>query len=1023
MLWKRKSGFQHMYSEDFKQHLRSRNRERLLTVLLMSLGLDAVYFIVTQSGFSELGIAYYGEGLPAVFDSFSGQGFLVLSAIYIAILLLLRFTYSLQPEVVSFLAMTFMLTQKVTAFLFGGHNVVILVYWVVIAVLLGWNYVGQRPFMGAVAVSYAYLVAGISMQTALGDEAQPILWTVSIVLVVVALISMRQYTIEYEKYFEVINEARINRENRDKLFYDNLTGLYSQYGIENYIEEKMGYESGYCYVLMDLDDMKRCNNLYGYEGGNVYIRLFGDIIRLLLKSSRDKIGRIGDNKFLGVILSSHSEDEIYQQLDRYNRLLKEEFRKQYSDGAFVPHFSYGAALVHRGDDFRDVYMRAETAMYQDKSINRLHLRENNYYQPNIDYLSLFEAGNITVCVWLPDRSLSVGFISPSVESLLGYTNEAFMEEPQLYKKCVHPNDLNRVLEEVNQNIEERKLHFEQSYRLVKADGSIIWVRDYSVTVWNDQELIQVNGYIYDVTLEVTAAEAIKDQSLLLEDIIEAAKVGTWQWDAKRDDVTFDDFSLELLGYDDGELNHITRQQWADTIHPEDQDTFLNAMEDHLAGRTPIYEVECRMRHKDGHYTWILDRGKVMKWTDEGEPWIVTGAQSDITENKETQALLNHSEKLNALGRLSGGIAHDMNNHLMMISSYLDLADEKQGLEDYRNSNRRIRDIVSRSSDIVGQLLKLSKHNLYEPKTMDLVAVIKEVADVMNHTLGKKIKVETVFEMEKLWLVGDPSMIENALINLCINARDAMKVGGKIRIGCSLEAVERPINSYTGHLAVGSYAMIFVEDQGTGIKDQELIKIFEPFYTTKQTGSGIGLSTVVSVVNQHGGGIQVASTYGEGTRFMLYLPLGEVFPDETTKDGIQTVITGNRALRVMIVDDEPVLSQVLVEYLEMKGCGVRGYTDPREALEDYRVNSDVLDVVILDMLMPDMSGDELFEKMHEINGEIKVLFLSGYSEGIEVKSKFRHNIIGFLEKPIHMEKIYELLQATVGNLTVENEGRA
>ena len=625
----------------------------------------------------------------------------------------------------------------------------------------------------------------------------------------------------------------------------------------------------------------------------------------------------------------------------------------------------------------------------------------------IDYNTLFEIGTVMVVVWESREGWPIAHASQNTGNILGYDADSL--QGRLYMDLVHPDDIDKVREEVEVYLYERRSQWEQEYRIRKSDGSYIWVRDFTVPVWEGQILQQINGYIYDVSVEIDNRRVMKFQNTRLNQVIEATNVGTWEWHIPSGKVTANERFAEMCGYSLAEVEPLTIGTWDEWISPQDKAKFYEAVQDHLDGRADSYQMECRVRTKEGAYIWVMDRGKVMEWDDEGNPVRMIGAQTDVTEMKQTQAMLYHSEKLNALGRLAGGMAHDINNHLMMIGSYAALSKERKSLEGYEANMEAIEGIVARAADVVKQLMVFTRQSLFEAVPTDMVEILRNVEKMARHTFGRNISIVTGHTIGKIMADVDQSLIENALINLCINARDAMPDGGTIHLDVKKRVLNRRIHTYSGYLDPGNYCLIRIIDDGVGMEENELERIFEPFFTTKETGTGIGLSTVIGIVKQHDGGIHVVSQKGVGSAFTIYIPL----MTKETEQGLTTmptvIVEGGCGCNVLIVDDEPVIGQVLEEYLAMKGCHATTKTDPEEALTYFSTHHEVIDVVIMDMMMPRMSGDTLYRHMLAIDEDVKVLFLSGFSEGIHVSEQDRANIIGYLEKPVHVEKVFEALR--------------
>ncbi len=292
--------------------------------------------------------------------------------------------------------------------------------------------------------------------------------------------------------------------------------------------------------------------------------------------------------------------------------------------------------------------------------------------------------------------------------------------------------------------------------------------------------------------------------------------------------------------------------------------------------------------------------------------------------------------------------------------------------------------------------------------MNLDEVVKGISEMMKHTLDKSISIIYTSKVGDINIEVDKSLVENAIMNLCINASDAMPEGGQLELTLDTECLHERLQTYSGYLEEGEYAVVTVRDNGKGMNEATINRIFEPFFTTKEAGTGVGLSAVIGVIRQHNGGVIVTSQLGKGTAFQLYFPMKTGIEEKNIKEEKKREMNGYPVMNILIVDDEPILTQVLHQFLESKGCQVKSITDSRLVAHYYEDHRDEIDFVILDMLMPYLSGTEVFERLYAIDSNVKVLYLSGYTEGVEIPEEYSDNIIGFMEKPVRLNQVYEML---------------
>lgn len=988
--------------EDFEAYRLENNQFVFNRLLSISLVVEIIYFIITL-------VTDAPGQLPDVFiDTVYLNAQKYVFIIYVLLIVLNRFVYKKHPLLIGIMITAFILFQKIFIYIVVPNAASSLVYWVILTLIFALYLIDQKVNIMVSVASYVLFVIHLYRTNSLGFFDNSYTWVLSIALIASMMLSKYNDRVTRQDFLYKTQLIVDHDETRKKLHFDQLTGLYSKYAIERYIEtlDYTKHRSLFL-VTLDLDDSKTCNAIYGYDTGNAYIFTFSNVIRILAETQDDRIARLAGDKFIAILTGFDNQRLIEEKLERCNLMLAEAFVHQH-DERFIPHFSYGISAMSKKTPYEMAYIDAESNMQLAKNTYKKTTMDFAFYKPYIDYSSLFNAGSITPVVWLANINWRVGYIGENVKTLLGYENKDIIGQNIIYDDLIHPDDQERTTSEFRQNIQKKLPHYEQIYRLRRSDGIYIWIRDYSVPVWHDNEATQINGYIYDITNEVNAKAIIEEKNQRLSDIIDATNVGTWEYNIHEGTFTGSDKFAETVGFDQNALDNVDTSIWMNRIHQNDRANFDQALEDHLSGRKDHFDVEYRFRHKNGNWVWLHHKGRIIQTNPDGSPKHMVGTQNDITHFKITESMLNHSEKLNALGRLSGGIAHDINNQLMMISSMADLARAKDDLDEYRSYMTSISDLTERASGIVRQIMTLTKHHLYEPEAINMNEMLINLEKVLSHTMKKDIQIQLELPEEHIFINGDVSLLENVFINICLNARDAMAHGGVLEIALKVIHINSIYHTHTGYLEEGDYAVIHFMDNGCGISDDMLGMIFEPFFSTKERGSGIGLSTVASSVKDHSGGIKVISEAGKGSTFSVFLPICEHDALHEEPDMAVVPSLDGHMPNVMIVDDEAIISTVMSEYLELEGCQTLVFEDPVTAVEVYKHQYDHIDVVILDMLMPTMTGEEVFYHMIKTNPKVKVLFISGFSQGFEVKPEHKQNVIGFIEKPVKMNRIMDVI---------------
>ncbi|MFZ5949327.1 MAG: ABC transporter substrate binding protein [Candidatus Rifleibacteriota bacterium] len=422
--------------------------------------------------------------------------------------------------------------------------------------------------------------------------------------------------------------------------------------------------------------------------------------------------------------------------------------------------------------------------------------------------------------------------------------------------------------------------------------------------------------------------------------------------------------------------------------------------------------EVQMYGGQGQILDILLRAYASKDKD-GRIISLVGLHTDITERKLLEERIRQSQKMDAFGQLAGGIAHDFNNQLNGIRSTAELLLPKLESQNLKEYVQHILTAVTRSAGITQQLLAFARKGQFNSVPADIHRLVGEVVQILNHSIDKKIEICQEFAIESATTRGDPSQLQNALLNLALNARDAMPTGGKITFRTEIATLDEEYCAALPYeIQPGDYIRISVKDTGCGIPSENIKRIFEPFFTTKETGkgTGIGLSAVYGTVKQHNGAIDVVSQEGRGTTVNVFLP---VELKEVEKPIAKASLrAADRPANILLVDDEELIQLSVGELLTNLGYSVTSKLDGQAAIEYFAENWQKVDLVVLDMVMPKMNGSEVFEAMKKINPMVKVLISSGFSFKGEVQDILDKGAQGYIQKPFILEdfagKIAEVL---------------
>jgi PAS domain S-box-containing protein len=455
------------------------------------------------------------------------------------------------------------------------------------------------------------------------------------------------------------------------------------------------------------------------------------------------------------------------------------------------------------------------------------------------------------------------------------------------------------------------------------------------------------------------------------------------------------------------------ENWLRHIHPDDHPAVNAAEAAGLQGKS--FQAEYRITRKDGRTVWISDTATIAQGS-ENHP-VMEGFMVDISERKLMEMQSQQARRMEAVGRLAGGIAHDFNNLLTIIKGYTELARQRtEGQTALRNDIERIDDASERAAALVRQLLAFSRKQVLQPKNLDLNGIVGGLEQLLRRLMGEDIHMHVKMSPDLGTIKADPSQIEQVLMNLVVNARDAMPHGGKLSIETSNAELD---HAYAGeHVSVkpGRYVMLAVSDSGTGMTPETVAQIFEPFFTTKggTRGTGLGLSTTYGIVKQSGGYIWVYSEPEHGTTFKVYLP--RVAESAEPLAAAQLTTTPQKGTEtVLLVEDEEPVRDLTETVLTSYGYKVAVTQDPEHAIRIAESGIQI-QLVLTDVVMPSMSGRELVRRLMMKHPHLRVLYMSGYTDDIITNGGVLEAGLAFLQKPFTpaalAKKVREALDAAV-----------
>jgi two-component system, cell cycle sensor histidine kinase and response regulator CckA len=550
--------------------------------------------------------------------------------------------------------------------------------------------------------------------------------------------------------------------------------------------------------------------------------------------------------------------------------------------------------------------------------------------------------------------------------------------------------------------------------LVRKDGTRFWATGITTRLNDDGgNIVGFSKVFRDLTEERETQARLRDSEERLRLALRAARMGTWRWHLPTNTQSVDGSMARLLGLGDGEVVE-SYEQFREHIHAEDRDrvdaAFLEATQ-----RGGDMHVEFRVVWPDGTLRWLSDQGEVVR-DAAGTPEYLTGAAVDVTERKLAEERLIQAQRMDAVGHLAGGVAHEINNMMQVVLGFSSLILERAGDDSQAAELRQIHRAASRAADITSQLLVFSRRQQLRPQVLDLNELIRGTERMLHRVLGEDKTVMLDLAEDLGQVRADRGQLEQVLLNLILNARDAMPLGGTLTI--STRNVSFPHRNATARaedeLPSGSYVQLSVSDTGHGMDAATRARIFEPFFTTKPVGqgSGLGLATVFGIVRQSGGTVRVRSSIGDGATFDVYLPQVSTaaLPTANTRE----ILRGERGSgTILVVEDEAQVRDFTCQVLTAHGYRCVEAANGVEALNIVQKLGDTLRGVVTDVVMPGLGGGALANRLAELQPTLPVLFTSAYAGEDVVRRGLIPAEAAFLQKPFVPEALIAKLQTLVG----------
>jgi PAS domain S-box-containing protein len=610
-----------------------------------------------------------------------------------------------------------------------------------------------------------------------------------------------------------------------------------------------------------------------------------------------------------------------------------------------------------------------------------------------------------------DPPWTMAFCSDEIQKITGFPASDFIgNSRRTFASVIHDDDRPGVEEDVAAAL-SAGLPFTLEFRVVRADGAIRWVYEKGQGMRSAAgDHVWLDGAIFDITERTEALGQLVKSHNRLKLAGLATGSAVYEWDLRTMDTVWTESMTSTFGYP-SEVIEPSYDWWRAHVHPEDRarvdDGFTDAIS---ASDTTGYTQEYRFMAADGSWRQVLDRGMLVR-AESGEATHAVGAVIDLTETKKLEEQLRQSHKLEAIGQLAGGVAHDFNNMLTAISGYADFLDAYPGSDEVVKRNvAGIKGGAERAASLTSQLLAFTRQQVLEPQVVAVNRLARSALELIGRLIREDIIVTLELDPGAARIKADPNQIEQVLVNLVVNARDAMPEGGELVISTQNVHVDAGHREQGVRVPAGDYVQLMVEDNGHGMEEGVAARAFEPFFTTKALGigTGLGLSTVYGIVKQSGGFIFLESAPDEGTRARIYLRASEEsltvdLPEATTPRG---GVPGRGT--ILVVEDEELVRAVLVEALESQGYETLTAGTGAEALDLADLYVGPIDLVLSDVVLPGITGPVVARALAGTRPEARVLFMSGYTEAI-VLDQGVEGSAPLLVKPFSMQELYERIE--------------
>lgn len=816
----------------------------------------------------------------------------------------------------------------------------------------------------------------------------------------------------FQKFWEDFNTTKKFPEGATEWRWIKKDGtvVYTENSFSN-IYDKKGKVIGFVTIARDITHRKKAEEKLR-EKDAYYSALLKNALDFT--SVLDEEGRIlfhtatvrgflgySENELQGKSIFEYIHPEDYQSvkdgftevISEYGKIVTREFRFKHRNGTYRWIESTGYNLL--GDPV------VKGVVVNSRDIHDRKCLENELKKREALFRGMIE--NTNEIFTIIDKNGQMIYFTPTLEKIMGFKPEEITNRNAF--DFVHPEDAVILGDAIRQVLAKPGNVVTRQVRMKHKDGSWRYIESTGYNLLHDPAVQGIVINSRDITEQKELEQAILESESKFRKLVENAIVGVnIIQDGKI--VYANSKSAEIFGYTVSEMVGTPVYEF---VMEEDRDLVMENIRKRIAGEIEGINYQFRGRRKDGSIIQIEAYGSRTDF--KGKPAVI-GMIIDITERKRLEEQLFQSQKLEAVGRLAGGIAHDFNNLLTLIMLHSEVILKQLGENsDVSASIKEIYESAQRASNLTAQLLSFARRRIIEPVVFNVNTLIKGINNMLKSLIGEHIKTEIILDENLHPVKVDPAQLEHSIINLVLNARDAMPSGGKLIIETQNVYLDQNYARTHQEVTPGEYVLIAVSDTGVGMDENIKSRIFEPFFTTKPAGkgTGLGLASVYGFVKQSGGHIWVYSEKGRGTTFKIYLPVYKEVSEAMKLDKKEPVELHGKET-ILFAEDEYSIRELITKILTSYGYKVIEARDGVEALEKAKGYQGDIHLLVTDLVMPRLGGKDLYSELKKERPQVEALFISGYTDNVIIHNFIIEEGVNFLQKPFKPEALLKKIRS-------------